>query len=266
MMKLLFSSIAAVGLIGAPAMAADLGKPYYKAPPPALAPPQIFSWTGCYLGVRAGGGWGRTEFFDPDVQLFAPVGGSLNDDTKGAVVGGSLGCDYQFATSFVIGAEVAGYWANIGGDQNVGFTTGSPGVTVSGTAHSQTDWLASIAGRLGFAWDRLLVYGKGGVAFAGDKYSMVGQTVCLGLCIGGNAPQPLNVNGSETRLGWVAGVGLEYAFWDHWSATLEYDWYQFGTDKVFFSGTPVGLEPFLGAPANISQRIQTLVGGVTYRF
>jgi outer membrane immunogenic protein len=260
--KLIFSAAVAVGaMLGiGEASAADLplkARPY-------MAPAPVFSWTGCYVGVQAGGGWGRTHFSDPDVQLFAPVGGFLDVDRSGGLAGGQIGCNYQLASPVVIGAEVAGAWTNIKGSQNVAFTT--PATIVAGTADSKTEWLASFTGRLGFDLNRVLLYGKGGVAFAGDKYGMNGQSTCTGLCLGPN-PASLLFSGNETRVGWTAGAGIEWAFMDHWSAKVEYDYYDFGTDKVtFYNSSGTGLLPFAGLPANVSQRIQTVVGAISYRF
>jgi outer membrane immunogenic protein len=260
--KLILSTAVAVSAvlgIGA-AAAADLSM---KARPYAAVAP-AFSWTGCYVGVQGGGGWGNTRFSDPEVQLFAPVGGSLDVGTSGGLVGGQIGCNYQLASPLVIGAEVAGAWTNIKGSNNVSFTT--PTNIVAGTANSKTDWLASFTGRAGFDWNRVLFYGKAGAAFAGDKYGMNGQSTCIGLCLGPN-PASLLYSGKETRVGWTAGAGLEWAFMDHWSAKVEYDYYDFGTDKVtFYNSAGTSLLPFAGIPANVSQRIQTVVGAINYRF
>jgi hypothetical protein len=86
-----------------------------------------------------------------------------------------FGCNYQFAPNWVIGIEGDGEATGIKGDvtESVSFTdprTGGPN-TVTGTAHAQTDWIASVTGRVGWTWDRVMLYAKGGAAWAGDKYS-----------------------------------------------------------------------------------------------
>src|SRR5436190_12396038 len=173
MNKLLIVGLAAVTYVAASAaQAADLRMPV-KAPP--VAPPvPVFGWPGCYIGGHVGGGWGRKDFSNPDIALFAPDGETFRAVTSGWLAGGQVGCDYQFASNWVIGVEDQGSWANIKGDHVDSFTI--PGVrAVDGTVHAKTDWLVSITGRLGLTWDRWLLYGKGGVAFAGDKYRFDGQ-------------------------------------------------------------------------------------------
>ena len=86
----------------------------------------------------------------------------------------------------------------------------------------RTDFLASITARVGYAWDSWLFYGKGGVAWAGDNYSAADL---LGT---------FDFEGLETRIGWTAGAGVEWALWNNWSVKLEYDYYGFGTRSVTF--------------------------------
>ena len=155
----------------------DLG-PVYT--PPARVP--VFTWTRCYIGGNVGWGWGRETVSIPNLAATTGVpelaGVSLpsdTGDTKGVLGGGQVGCNYQFAPNWVIGIEGDGEAAGIKGDvtESVSFMdprTGTPN-TVSGTAHAQTDWIASATGRLGWTWDRVMLYAKGGAAWAGDKYS-----------------------------------------------------------------------------------------------
>src|SRR6476646_8778068 len=177
------STIAAIAAISTIALiqiasAADLPR---KAPLYMPLPP-VFSWTGCYIGGNIGYGWGRetvsiTNLGDTTgVPELAGVSfGPATGNTNGVLGGGQVGCNYQFAPNWVIGIEGDGEAAGIKGDvtQSVSFTdprTGSPN-TVNGTAHAQTDWIASVTGRLGWTWDRVVLYAKGGAAWAGDKYS-----------------------------------------------------------------------------------------------
>jgi hypothetical protein len=100
---------------------------------------------------------------------------SVTGNTSGGLGGGQVGCNYQFAPNWVIGIEGDGEAANIKGDVTdaVSFTNPLTGLpeTVSGTAHAQTDWIASVTGRLGWTWDRVMLYAKGGGAWVGNKYS-----------------------------------------------------------------------------------------------
>jgi outer membrane immunogenic protein len=245
MKKLLFAGVAGVGfVVGAPANAADLGaRPQSYKAPPMVAPVPVFTWSGCYIGGHVGGGWGRKTVSAP---ALAP-GISVSGDTSGFLGGGQLGCDYQFAPNWVIGIEGDGSAADIKGD--IGATV----FGVTGTGHARSDWIASAAGRLGWAWDRWLLYAKGGGAWVGDKYSA-------------DIPQFLeHLEASETRSGWTVGGGLEWAFWNNWSAKLEYDYYDFGTRTLTFTGTIAGIPEAVPA-IDISQKVSTVKFGLNYRF
>src|SRR6266496_6512485 len=109
-----------------------------------VAPVLLFSWTGCYIGGHIGGGLARKAVAAPEL---AP-GISFTGNTIGFLGGGQVGCNYQFAPNLVIGIEGDGSAADIKGDA----TTTVLGIT--GTAHAKTDWIASLTGRLGWAWDR----------------------------------------------------------------------------------------------------------------
>ncbi len=249
MKRLLLTTVSALALISArPGLAADL--PTRMPVKAAPAPARVFSWTGCYVGGHVGWGWGRKTFADtPDGFLLSTLSGSISSvdvDTNGFLGGGQVGCDYQFATNWVVGVEGQLSWADISG--SAAFPNDS--VELS-TFHAKTDWLASATARLGYAWDpRWLVYAKGGAAWAHDKYTVD----YLGTWAA-----------SETRSGWTVGGGLEWAFADNWSAKLEYQFYDFGTkDLAFFSSD------FVGGPTtsveSVKQQIHTVKLGLNYRF
>ncbi len=169
-----------VGIAGAalmaivPGNAADLG--VRPALQPATVPVRLFSWTGCYAGGNIGWGWGRETVSIPNlgettgVPALAGVSlGPVTGDTKGFLGGGQVGCNFQFAPNWVIGFEGDGEAAKIKGDvtETVSLTNPVP-VTGTGTASAQTDWIAGATGRLGWTWDRAMLYAKGGAAWAGD--------------------------------------------------------------------------------------------------
>ncbi len=203
---------------------------------------------------------------------------SFSDDTAGFLAGGQVGCDLQFAPRWVIGVEGEGEWARIKGATDLFFTNAGGDLVVDGlpvgavipgmfaSTHTLTDWLASVTARVGYTpWDRWLFYVKGGAAWAGDKYTLRGFA-----CTGGiTAPppaciaSPFDFKGSETRFGWTAGLGIEYAFWNNWSWKLEYDFYDFGKKHVTF------VDQFGNFPtgdAAINQRINVIKFGVNYNF
>src|SRR6266542_5091555 len=245
MKKILLAGVAGVALLaGAPAHAADLGRPPpYRPPPPVVVPVPIFSWTGCYIGGHIGGGLASKTVSASEI---AP-GISFTGHTIGFLGGGQVGCNYQFAPNWVIGIEGDGSAADIKGEVTATV------LTITGTAHAKTDWIASATGRIGWAWDRWLLYAKGGAAWAGDKYSLFIPVF------------PEQETASETRKGWTVGGGIEWAFWNNWSVKGEYNYYDFGTSSVTLVGT------FAGAPiqvpgVEIRQRISVGKLGINYRF
>src|SRR5437879_2330868 len=148
MKKLWVGSLGAVALFaGGSALAADLA-PVYKSPPPMVAP--VWSWTGCYIGAHAGGGWGRKRWSDFGIEI-------TSHDVSGVLAGGQFGCDYQVAPTWLVGIEGQASWADITGSERFF------GVNVF---NSKVDFLGSVTGRIGFTpaaqW---LIYGKGGVAW-----------------------------------------------------------------------------------------------------
>lgn len=235
---------AAASLLTVSAFAADLGIPL--AQPPVVIPP--FTWTSCYAGVHAGGGWGKKDVTDT-VGIFSGITGysSTSVDVTGYMLGGQIGCDYQFAPTWVVGIEGAASGGNISKTTNFAVTSFTPPDTAS--FRSTTDFLASITGRIGYAFDRWMVYGKGGVAIVGDRYH---ADDVQGLYF---------FDATENRIGWTAGAGIEWAFTPEWSIKLEYGYYGFGTRSLLFIDT---VTPNPNAPVNISQTIQLVTLGVNF--
>src|ERR1700682_3603630 len=110
MKKILLATVALTALVAAPAMAADLARPVYKAAPPP--PVYAYSWTGCYVGGNVGGVWGNKGWFDYDPRdvTFGRSDGTHNP--SGFIGGVQAGCDYQFAGGFVIGIAGDYDWTN----------------------------------------------------------------------------------------------------------------------------------------------------------
>jgi outer membrane immunogenic protein len=259
MKKILLGSVATGALVAAgSASAADLGtRPVYKAPP-VVAPVPVFSWTGCFVGAHGGWGWGRYE--SKGVVTFCRSVGlttqsaSQTADTSGAIFGGQIGCDYQFATNWVAGIQ---------GDF-AGTRMTSDMVTIPGsdtTFHARADWLSSVTGRLGVTgWGvpRTLLYIRGGVAWVRNHYDVADCDVCA---IAGG-PENLTVN--ETRTGWTIGGGIEYAIAPNWSIFAEFNHYDFGTKKLFHAANSSNTTR--SVDIDTKQRIETVKVGVNYRF
>jgi len=236
---------AALSLLTASALAADLGAPPLPYPP---APPPPFTWTSCYGGVHAGGGFGQANLNDT-VGTVSGVSGftSANLDTSGWMAGGQLGCDYQFAPSWVVGIEGAGSGGHIGNRTTIAVPAVAAGDVA--TYKQSTDFLASVTARLGYAWDHWMLYAKGGVAESGNNYYVF------------DAQQNYNFQANDNRTGWTAGAGIEWAFWEDWSVRLEYDYYGFGTKSVTFIDSTIS---GVTGPLNVKQNVQVITLGANF--
>jgi len=181
MKRLTCAGLALLALTGA-AWSADLAPgPYYKAPP--YLPP-VYSWTGFYIGVNGGGGFGWSKW--DTTNSFNPSGG---------VVGGTLGYNYQIGPA-VLGVEGDIDWAALSGST----TGGCPAGCTTGES-----WLSTVRGRLGYAAGRFMPYVTGGGAFGNI-----------------NASTPGLAGGTATNAGWTVGAGLEFAFLPRWTVKAEY--------------------------------------------
>jgi len=271
MKKLLLLSSALV--IGGQAMAADMP---VKAPP--MAPVAPYSWTGCHVGGHVGAGWDRSTYSDPGtlvppgvpIQNFAPAGASFSGNGDAAFLGGvQAGCDYQFAGNWVIGVGGDFSWTNLISVSNDPFFGGKNGAPM--TLSTRTDQIATLTGRAGYAWDRFLVYGKGGGAYAHDRYAVInsaGINEALFGCssTGGFVFVGCNATGSTDRWGWTAGVGVEWAFAPNWSAMIEYDHYGFANKTVSMSVVNNPVSAVTPANLSVGRDIDTVKIGINYRF
>jgi outer membrane immunogenic protein len=271
---LLSSAIVAAG----PALAADLP---VKAPPIAAAVP--YTWTGCHVGGHVGGAWDRTTYSDPGTlappflggapvltQNFANPGQSFSANSQGAFLGGvQAGCDYEFASHWVIGIGGDVSWTNLNSLTNDPFFGGKNNAPVRFSA--RTDEIATLTGRVGYAWDRVLVYGKGGAAYAHDRYAQNNSAAINNAffgCDNGIVGGPFvgcNTAGSADRWGWTAGVGVEWAFATNWSAMIEYDHYGFDTRTLSMNVLNNSV-PVIPANLNVRHDIDTIKVGINYRF
>jgi outer membrane immunogenic protein len=248
MRKLLLgmTAVAAVVLASA-AQAADL--PTRKATLPVAAPP--FSWTGFYFGLHVGAGWGTKEWSDgrefnisdPATTVTSVPGPLGSYNTNGFLGGGQIGFNLQVGWA-VFGIEADASWADIKGS----------GICFPLQCSSKIDTLGTITGRFGGAIDRALLYVKGGGAWAREKH-----TTSFGV-----APV-LSSSTSDTRWGWTAGAGIEYAFSPSWSGKIEYSFLDFGKEAQTFQF------PDINAPANatdlgLRQTLHTIKAGLNYRF
>ncbi|HEU6442284.1 MAG TPA: porin family protein [Microvirga sp.] len=200
----LLAGVAGVALAAATASAADL--PAREAPPaPIIAAAPIFTWTGFYGGVNAGWGWRSDD--DETVVLGGAVPGTLffeNGDDGGFVGGAQIGYNYQIG-SFVVGLEADIQWADTDNGERVRFVpAGVPGTFIPGEFDNNlSDWFGTVRARVGVAFDRVLIYGTGGLAYTDDN---------TGWTLGGGVEWALPVNwfGSSAVTFGVEGLWLSF--------------------------------------------------------
>jgi outer membrane immunogenic protein len=261
MKKFLLASSALV--LASPVFAADLPAALpVKALPPVVAP---YSWSGCYIGGHVGAGWDHTTFTDPGnvipffgqpllSQTIANPGQSIDVNGGGGILGGvQAGCDYQFANHWVVGIGGDFAASDIHGIANDPFFTGKNNIPIP--LSTRTDRIASLTGRVGYAWDRVMLYGKGGAAWAHDNYSIQNSACVVFVTCN-------NLTGSTDRTGWTAGLGVEWAFAANWSALIEYDHFGFGNKGISFTDPNVA-QNFI---FNVKQDVDVVKVGINYRF
>jgi outer membrane immunogenic protein len=237
MTKILLSTTMLAGLlIAGAAQAADMP---IKAPPRA---PEAFNWTGFYLGAHVGGAWGTIESEIPLDRGAFPVS---SHTVNGFVAGGQLGYNFQVNPWLVLGVEGQFSWTD---------AKGSTPCIVVFKCTTEFNWIGTLAGRVGYAFDRGMVYVKGGGAWADADYTA--DFLSTGL---------ITATTSKTRSGWMVGTGVEYAFAPNWSAKLEYNFMDFDVERQNFGITFDGRRDG-SVDADVSQKVHLVKFGLNYRF
>jgi outer membrane immunogenic protein len=275
MRKFLIGSAAFLGLT-AGASAADLARP---APP--MVP--VFTWTGFYIGANAGYIWSEGSIND---HCFSPGGvffGAAcqnpqfvtSPEGSGWLAGGQVGYNYQFrgwgGGNWVFGVEADLQATDLSRANNqfnplttlVGGVVPIWAVTYRGQA--EMDWFGTVRGRLGFAWDRLLVYGTGGAIFANVTTShLVNETIVVG---GPGVFQTVATHDSILP-GWIVGGGFEYAFTNNLSLKVEGMYYELqpshagGPEINLLTTTPSGFR----TGTDVDHTGFLVRGGINWRF
>ena len=232
-LTLLAAAAIAVGA-AAPALAADLPArpaPYTKAPAIVQA---AYDWSGFYVGIN--GGWG-TSNIDWNADGLGDEG---SHHASGGTVGGQIGYRWQLS-SWVFGVEAQGNWADFKGSNVSQQFLGQ-------TNQTKIDSFGLFTGQIGYAWDRALVYVKGGAAVTDNKYTSVGTV----------APFIGVDTANETRWGAAVGAGFEYAFTPNWSLGFEYDHLFMGNNDVNSAAGFIG--------DHIKEDVDLFTARVNYKF
>jgi outer membrane immunogenic protein len=220
-MKRVGLACATVLALAATASAADMPTRYNQG---RLAYAPIYNWTGFYLGINGGGAWGTSKW--DSVGSF---------DVTGFMIGATVGYNWQ-VSNFVFGLEGDYDWTNIDGSNGAWCPTGCT---------TSNGWLATVRGRIGYAFDRFLPYVTGGLAIGDIK-----------------ATQPGFVGGHDTDVGYSVGGGFEFAITMNggWTVKAEYLYVDLGKFNCGL-GCGNGLNP-----DHVSFNSHIIRGGLNFKF
>jgi len=228
--NLLLAAVSLVALSAtAPALAADLAaRPYTKAPAMIAT---VYDWSGFYIGINGGGGSSHATWD------FVGVGREGSHDATGGTVGGQIGYRWQ-SGQWVFGVEGQGNWADFSGDNN--------SALFASRNRTKIDAFGLITGQVGYAWNNVLVYVKGGAAVVSNKYEI------------SSTAGALLSSSSDSRWGGTVGAGLEYGFAPNWSVGVEYN-------HIFLSDKDVTFAGFAGTE-RIRQDVDMGLVRLNYKF
>ena len=183
MKRLLVATTALTALAASAAFAADIPAARMPAKAPAMMP--VYNWTGFYIGANLGGAWTNDVI--------------AGRNTSGVIGGGQIGYNWQpVGSNWVLGLEADFQ----GSSQKESVTVGAL------TATGKLPWFGTVRGRVGYTWDRVMLYATGGYAYQQFEVSATIPGVSVAV--------------SNTRGGYTVGGGVEWAFFDRWSAKGEY--------------------------------------------
>jgi outer membrane immunogenic protein len=245
------AAVAASFLMAGAASAADL--PRKSAPQAFVQPLPIFTWTGFYVGINGGYVFdgGRSSLTGSTGLLatgLAPAG-NVKTLGEGFTIGGTVGYNYQ------IGNIVAGLEADLNYvDLGKTVSTSIGGLTT--TFSQQATYLGTVRGRLGVAFDRVLIYATGGLAY-GDQDASTNLGGLGALWSGGK---------STTRFGYTVGAGLEYAITNNWSAKVEYLYYDLGKADYTSPQIAGAVIPGVFGTTRAENKGNLVRAGINYRF
>ncbi len=241
-----------------------------------LAAVAVANWFGIYVGLHAGWGWASSGNGSAITIPTAPAVRLVTDHdlgADGAVIGGHLGYNWQFSPNWILGLEgdFTGTSLNAASVRtpscpNVGCALPRTTFSAQQTLQQDINWLASIRGRVGYAFGSAMVYVTGGFAWADVDYkgdTGDGFVVCVGN-VGCAYPASLR----RTTSGYAAGGGYEGAITPNWIVRAEYLFYRFDGATIIGAGVP---PTFCPAPCSTTYTfpdfdIHSLRVGLSYKF
>lgn len=201
-----------------------------------------FSWTGFYVGSHGGLATGQTSGQTDIGGLFVI---NTDYDMNGGLWGGHIGYNKQMGQT-VLGIE---------GSLSAVDLNGSTACVLILNCARSVDWLAMVVGRIGIAMDRSMVYGLAGVAWADVETNVTDNIVGL-----------VRLNGGETHVGWVVGLGFEYAITPSILTRIEYNHIDLGSEThdlaLSIGGVPAGVT----LPSKVDLTIDTIKVGMSWKF
>lgn len=226
---------------------------------PAPAVPTAFDWTGAYVGLHLGYGWGDSDFVDSEYNGAPPYYPVVNwsVDSDGWLGGAQAGYNFQH------GAAVFGVEGEIG-YLNLRGTKVQPGLDPYGFPYDgygkvRGGWYGAISARLGYALDRTLIYVKGGAVYSGAKLGFL-DTCTEDPC--GNTTISIS---KKVEWGYLLGAGVEHAWTDNLTAKIEYAYMDFGRSTIHGLGYVGGWN---AVPFNIRSdlSVHSVRLGINYKF
>ncbi|WP_024518857.1 outer membrane beta-barrel protein [Bradyrhizobium sp. Tv2a-2] len=216
MKKFLLGMVGLAGLgAAAPAFGADLPAQTYTKAPAMIA--AVYDWTGFYVGLNGGGGFSHNCWTNTATAAgAAPSVSEGCHDASGGLVGGQIGYRWQMA-NWVFGVEGQGDWADFKGSNTSTAVLAAPLLGI--TNQTKVDAIGLITGQVGYAWNNVLWYLKGGVAVAHNRYTGIAAGLVLD-------------SADETRWGGAIGTGVEVGFAPNWTVGVEYDHLFMGTRSI----------------------------------
>ncbi|HEX3440090.1 MAG TPA: outer membrane protein [Pseudolabrys sp.] len=247
----------AAPVLALPAFGGDL--PSIKAAREHAPPPQVFSWSGFYVGANAGLSAGN---FNTSDRLGIYGSGDQNTaDSRGFSVGGQLGYNYQFSGSnVVVGIEADFQGSTLKGSYDDDRANGE----AAWQDTSKVNWWGTARGRLGYAFGNFLPYATGGLAY--------GHVETNGSCWVAGGPFGCDQSQgavSGTHVGWTAGGGLESAITHNLTFKVEYLYTDLGSVDVpndYLDATYGGARYSQGDELQTRTTFSTIRVGVNYKF